>query len=55
MGKQERLHARRSFRVGYLRLLKRHEIAHDEKYLFEPLDCSIEGGSGHLYEVWLAS
>ena len=35
---QERHHARNSFRDEYRRFLKRHEIEHDEKYIFKPLD-----------------
>lgn len=35
---QERHHAQRSFRDEYLRLLRRYEIEHDEKYIFKPLD-----------------
>jgi hypothetical protein len=35
---QERHHARRTFRDEYLRFLKRYEIAHEEKYIFKPLD-----------------
>ncbi len=35
---QEQHHAKRSFRDEYVRFLQRYEIAHDEKYLFQPLD-----------------
>ena len=35
---QERHHARRTFREEYLRLLKKYEIQHDEKFIFKPLD-----------------
>jgi putative transposase len=35
---QERHHARRSFREEYVRFLRKYEIEHDERYLFEPVD-----------------
>jgi len=35
---QERHHVRRTFREEYLRFLKKCEIAHDERFIFKPLD-----------------
>ncbi len=35
---QERHHARRSFCDEYVRFLRRCEVEHDEKYVFQPLD-----------------
>ncbi len=35
---QERHHARRSFCDEYVRFLRRYEIEHNEKYVFQPLD-----------------
>jgi putative transposase len=37
---QERHHARRSFRDEYVRFLKRYEIQHDERYIFQPPESS---------------
>ena len=35
---QEEHHARRTFRQEYLTLLKKFEVAHDERYIFKPSD-----------------
>ena len=35
---QVKHHARKTFRQEYLAFLKKHEIAHDERYIFKPLD-----------------
>jgi putative transposase len=35
---QEKHHARSSFREEYLKLLKRFNVAHDERYVFEAAD-----------------
>ena len=35
---QEKHHARTSFRQEYLQFLKKFEVAHDEKYIFKPVE-----------------
>ena len=35
---QVKHHARKTFRQEYLTFLKKYEIAHDERYIFKPLD-----------------
>jgi len=35
---QEKHHARTTFRQEYLAFLKKFEIAHDERYIFKPVD-----------------
>ena len=35
---QEKHHSHRTFREEYLELLKRFDIAYDEKYVFESVD-----------------
>jgi REP element-mobilizing transposase RayT len=35
---QERHHARRTFQQEYLELLKKFNVAHDEKYIFKPVE-----------------
>ena len=36
--RQEQHHARKTFREEYLDLLKRFEVAHDERYIFKQID-----------------
>ena len=35
---QERHHAKRTFREEYVQFLKKYEIAHEERFIFKPLD-----------------